>query len=300
MGFQNVGKVWTPVSLAEQLSLTNASDWCSKITFHHTAIPSLAQRPLGFKLEHLQNLQHYYQTELHWSAGPHLFVDEEHLWGMTPFDQCGVHAKAFNRVAIGIEVLGDYDTEDPLVGRGLACWKNAAAAGRALLTWLGKPISEDSVTFHREDPDAHKTCPGKKVSKAWILQLMGAEPARIPDRLQVAHDGPWVPPPPPNGTDIVKSQDPRIDCNHQPGVLPCPRNPAPPEGWVYWSGAVPPHAVQLAVDVEQHYPLGSFVQATVDGKLIAARKEWHDYQGATGKHGCFIGTSLMRPESSIV
>jgi hypothetical protein len=172
MGFENVGKVWTPASLGEELSQRQRPSWCDGVTFHHTAVPSLAQRPLGFKLQHLQNLQHYYQAEKGWSAGPHLFVDEDQLWGMTPFDQTGVHAKAFNNRTIGIEVLGNYDIEDAQSGRGLVCWKNAVAAAHVLLIWLGKSPTEQSITFHREDPEAHKTCPGNGVTKSWIFQLL--------------------------------------------------------------------------------------------------------------------------------
>ena len=41
--------------------------------------------------------------------------------------------------------------------------------------------------------------------------------------------------------------------------------------------------------------MGSFVQALIGGVQVAARVEWHDWQGATGKTGCFRGTSLFRP-----
>jgi hypothetical protein len=64
---------------------------------------------------------------------------------------------------------------------------------------------------------------------------------------------------------------------------------------VYWRGHVTPGAQKLAESVEHVQPLGSFVQVLDEGKPIAARKEWHDYQGRTGLHGCFIGTSLFQP-----
>jgi hypothetical protein len=108
----------------------------------------------------------------------------------------------------------------------------------------------------------------------------------------------WDPPARPTDAALVVARDPRVITGHQPGVLPCPNNPAPPVGWTYWKGQVPAPVGQLAVKVEftaAQFPMGSFVQALIDGQLVGARVEWHDYQGATGKRGCFRGTSLMRP-----
>lgn len=110
----------------------------------------------------------------------------------------------------------------------------------------------------------------------------------------------WQPPAPAQDAQLVVARDPRVVTTHQPGVLPCPRNPPPPVGWVYWKGPVPEALGKLAVKVEFHpadFPMGSFVQALIDGNAVAARVEWHDFQGATGKHGCFRGTSLFRPQA---
>jgi hypothetical protein len=108
----------------------------------------------------------------------------------------------------------------------------------------------------------------------------------------------WDAPAPPMATGELLARDPRVVTNHHPGVLPCPHNPPPPVGWAYWKGPVPSGLAALAVKVEDHadeFPMSSFVQALVDGQLVAARVEWHDFQGKTGRHGCFRGTSLFRP-----
>ncbi|HET7539040.1 MAG TPA: peptidoglycan-binding domain-containing protein [Polyangiaceae bacterium] len=109
----------------------------------------------------------------------------------------------------------------------------------------------------------------------------------------------WEPPAPPTSAGLQKTQDPRVITDHQVGQQPCPSNPPPPVGWAYWTGAVPELAGKFAVKVETtpgEFPMGSFVQALIDGRLVAARVEWHDFQGATGKHGVFRGTSLFRPK----
>jgi peptidoglycan hydrolase-like protein with peptidoglycan-binding domain len=112
----------------------------------------------------------------------------------------------------------------------------------------------------------------------------------------------WDPPSPPKDVDTVLTQDPRVITAHQPGQLPCPSNPPPPVGWAYWKGNVPHHVGDLANKVEYapaKFPMGSFVQALIGGQLVAARVEWHDFQGATGKRGCFRGTSLFRPLANV-
>jgi peptidoglycan hydrolase-like protein with peptidoglycan-binding domain len=112
----------------------------------------------------------------------------------------------------------------------------------------------------------------------------------------------WTPPPSPTDDQRVVAQDPRVITNHQPAQLPCPPNTPPPVGWVYWRGSVPAAVGKLAAEVEfapAQFPMGSFVQAVLGAQLVAARVEWHDYQGATGKHGCFRGTSLFRPSAPL-
>ena len=172
MSYNNVGQSWTTDALREELKSIKPPQSFNAVVLHHTAAPSLAQRPKGFTAQHIINIRSFYQSQLGWSSGPHLFVDEYRLWGMCPFNERGVHAVSFNRRAIGIEVLGNYDREDPLNGRGLACWNNAAAATRILLDWLGLKPNAKTVLFHRDDPKTSKSCPGKKVSKDWVLEMV--------------------------------------------------------------------------------------------------------------------------------
>lgn len=175
MGFENVGRIWSPESYAEYLGTLKRPEWCTSITLHHTAAPSLAQRPHGLAIRHIENIVSFYKDK-GWTTGPHLFVDDHQLFGMCDLRRKGIHAVSFNSSSIGIEVLGDYDKENPKTGRGLACWRNAGAATRALLGWLGLGATEKTVLFHRDDPKTTKTCPGTRVKKDWVLGLL-ADPA---------------------------------------------------------------------------------------------------------------------------
>lgn len=130
--------------------------------------------------------------------------------------------------------------------------------------------------------------------------------------LELAHDDPplpggqisfgdaWLPPTAPSDATLVIARDPRVITGHQAGQ-PCPKNPAPPVGYAYWQGGVSPAQQAFASRVEEtpgEFPMGTFVQTCIDGRVVAARVEWHTYQGRTGKTGCFRGTSLFRPRAS--
>lgn len=181
MSFANVGKSWKVDEFKSYLKTLTPPAWAKAVTLHHTASPSLKIRPNGLTDQHVINLRDFYKNEKGWSAGPHLFVDDYRIMGMTPLTEKGVHAVSFNSTSIGIEVLGDYGEEDPHSGRGLECWENAFAATAALLEWLGIEPSSKTVQFHRDDPATSKSCPGDKVRKDWVLLgitvALGKKPA---------------------------------------------------------------------------------------------------------------------------
>jgi hypothetical protein len=174
MSFSNVGMVWSPVTFAEYLSGKKPPAWVKSVTVHHTAAPSLAQRPSGFTAQHIKNIQSFYQLKYRWTKGPHFFTDEDQIWGMTPPTVQGIHAKSFNSSSIGIEVLGNYDVESPTSGRGEECWQVAASTVRILLDWVGVSPSTKTILFHRDDPKTTKTCPGKLVAKDPFIDMVKA------------------------------------------------------------------------------------------------------------------------------
>lgn len=103
--------------------------------FHHSAIPSATWAPYpsgavwdageagmslaqikAKRLRQLGNLKNYYQNDLGWSSGPHLFIDDLFIYLMTPMYNLGIHAMWLNsfhqhgklHYGIGIEVIGCY------------------------------------------------------------------------------------------------------------------------------------------------------------------------------------------------
>lgn len=177
MSFNNVGLVWVPETLETYLASIQPPTWIKAICLHHTASPSLQQRPKGLTIQHIKNIRDFY-IEKGWKSGPHFFADDDEILGMTPVTETGVHAVSFNRMALGIEVLGYYDSEPHNSGRGLACWQTTAMATKILLKWLNLEPNHKTVLFHREDPKTSKTCPGTLVSKTWVLDLINKSDTR--------------------------------------------------------------------------------------------------------------------------
>ncbi|HSS51724.1 MAG TPA: N-acetylmuramoyl-L-alanine amidase [Thermoanaerobaculia bacterium] len=140
----------------------------SFIVLHNTGAPSLAQRPNGLTKKHIQGLEVFYRDEQKWSAGPHLFVDDRQIWVFTPLTVSGVHSPSWNQVALGVEMLGDYEREAFDSGRGLKVRKNAVAALATLNAVLG--FESQTMRLHREDPLTTHACPGKNVRKLEVIQ----------------------------------------------------------------------------------------------------------------------------------
>src|SRR5882762_4312662 len=122
----------------------------SFIVLHNTGTPSLAQRPEGLTKQHILNLEGFYRDTQKWKAGPHLFIDDKQIWVFTPLTVSGTHSPSWNKVALGVEMLGNYETAAFDSGRGLKVRKNTVAALATLSAILG--LDSSSMRLHREDP----------------------------------------------------------------------------------------------------------------------------------------------------
>lgn len=138
------------------------------IVLHNTGRPSLSDRPNGLALEHIQNLERFYRDEQKWSAGPHLFVDDRQIWVFTPLTVSGVHSPSWNKLALGVEMLGDYENEAFDTGRGLNVRRNTISALASLSAVLG--LDAQTMKLHREDPLTTHACPGRNVRKLEVIQ----------------------------------------------------------------------------------------------------------------------------------
>jgi hypothetical protein len=159
------------------------------IVLHNTAEPNLGQWThfgLGktAAMQRARNLNHYYATYEGWHSGPHLFIAPDLIVVACDLETDGVHASCYNRLSIGVEMVGDYRPGgDPFnAGDGAKVRDNAVAA----LAILHHALKLDPATlhFHRDcTRDAH-VCPGMQVDKAAMIArvkafALGAAPAHV-------------------------------------------------------------------------------------------------------------------------
>ena len=152
----------------------------SFVVLHNTAVPSLAQRPNGLSKDNIRDLESYYRDTQHWSAGPHLFVDDRQIWVFTPLTESGVHSPSWNKLALGVEMLGDFQKEPFNSGRGRKVRDNAVAALATLHAVLG--LDPATLRLHKEDPLTTHHCPGDNVKKPAVI-------AAVQELLLVRHAG---------------------------------------------------------------------------------------------------------------
>ena len=166
------GIVGTAFSPADFDSYCHGLQWSawrpSFIVVHNTQIPSLAQRKNGLTKQHILDLEKFYRDTQKWKAGPHLFVDDKQIWVFTPLTVSGTHSPSWNKVALGVEMLGDFEKEPFDSGRGLEVRRNSVAAVATLCGILG--LDPQTIRLHREDPLTTHACPGKNVRKLEIIQ----------------------------------------------------------------------------------------------------------------------------------
>lgn len=143
---------------------------------HSTGAPSLVQ---WYHTAHWapdrrihESLVSYYRDQKKWHAGPHLFVDQDFIWGFTPMTSAGVHSPSWNDRAIGMEIVGNMDVEQfRLPQRQLVV--GALGLLHKKMGWdPAKYIRGVSgLHFHKEDPKTdHHNCPGKNVIKPQLLK----------------------------------------------------------------------------------------------------------------------------------
>ena len=160
--------------------------WVPKFpTLHNTAAPSLKQY-LAYgataKERWGSNLNHYYQGK-GWHSGVHLVCCPDYIWNLCDLEQDGISVSCWNHLTIGIEMIGDFATEDFTTGPGAKVRDNAVAALAALCNkfgWHPDPlvIGSKGLHFHHMCAADHHDCPGKHVDRADIVKRVLAEMAR--------------------------------------------------------------------------------------------------------------------------
>ena len=106
-----------------------------------------------------------------WTARPLTASNWAHALVSLPWSEVHAMARAFagwdeqalNRRAVGVEIIGNYDLEDP---RESPAMETAFEVFAAMHEQWGIPL--DNLFFHRMVAD--KTCPGSRVGHNWFVQ----------------------------------------------------------------------------------------------------------------------------------
>jgi hypothetical protein len=168
----------------------------SNFVVHNTASPTLKQwwQSGTSPKQRMENLQHYYNVEQGWSAGPHFFIDGKSWWCMTPTNVKGVHSPSWNGSMLGFEHVGDYETESATEGMGLKVQEMGHILSAICCEFFG--WDPEKLKFHYEDPNTDHACPGSNMQKGsyidCVQQCMGEGGDHDP--------GPPEPPRPTRGT----------------------------------------------------------------------------------------------------
>lgn len=170
------GRAYTRAEFAAHVASLRWVAWKpAGITLHNTAAPRLDQWAESGAAHQARiiNLQHYYETQLGWHAGPHLFISRNYINGFSNLLQPGVHSRCFNATHIGIEMVGDFATEEFDSGDGAMVRDNAVFAMATLYRALN--LDPKYLTFHKECTRDNHDCPGRKVNKADLINRILAE-----------------------------------------------------------------------------------------------------------------------------
>ena len=130
----------------------------NKLVIHHTWRPT---RESWDGERTILGLKRYYEGK-GWKVGPHLFIAEDGIWLFTPMRKDGIHAGKLNPRSIGIEVVGDYNSEK-WSGRTKT---NTLGAIKVLMERLN--LTENEIFFHRDT--SPKSCPGWAITKEWLFK----------------------------------------------------------------------------------------------------------------------------------
>ena len=159
-----VGKGFSKTDFIQSVDTVSFDTWRPQfVVLHTTGAPTLAQGHSVPGETRMRNLEAYYRDTMQWSAGPHLFVADDLIWVFTHLNTSGVHSPSWNSVTWGVEMVGDYETEeftDPLRD-------NALSALATLHSALG--LDPSLLKLHKEDPRTTHICPGKNVDKADVI-----------------------------------------------------------------------------------------------------------------------------------
>jgi hypothetical protein len=100
-----VGRAFNVVGFRAYATQLRFATWKPElIVLHSTVSPNLAQWHQRTGEKSMQGFADIF-GEKGWSAGPHLFIDDERIWVFSPLEKPGIHAGKWNKISIGISMV---------------------------------------------------------------------------------------------------------------------------------------------------------------------------------------------------
>lgn len=177
-----VGRKFTHVEFQAYLDGLSVTQWVKFVVVHNTDVPDIAlykqweTRQGKYKNwtpeQWLRNLGSYY-SGLGWKGGPHLFIPptKDTILVLNPITLPGTHSPSWNKVALGVETVGNFEREaftDPSKANLVAAL--AMLHKKFGLRPDGFELGKCGLHFHKEDRNTtHKTCPGKNIEKEKLV-----------------------------------------------------------------------------------------------------------------------------------
>jgi hypothetical protein len=140
---------------------------------HNTSAPSLSQWiKYGPTVEKQwpSNLNNFYKS-LGWHSSVHIVSCPDYIWNLCNLLQDGVSVSCWNSIMYGLEMVGEYESEEFNSGVGLQVKDNAMFAISTLFhKFKWKPVIDETLRFHRKCIADHHNCPGKNVTDQDVLE----------------------------------------------------------------------------------------------------------------------------------
>ena len=173
-----VGKSVTSDEFEKYIGALRFGVWRPRfVVVHNTSVPDMAtwlgwqaRKPPLTDEKWAKNLEAYYKGQ-GWRGCPHLFVTPGGILLMNPLTSPGTHSPSWNSFSWGVETVGEFES-DPFTG---PVRDNLVVALAILHTAAGLQLlpyerGVRGLHFHKEDPNTtHKSCPGKKITKADLI-----------------------------------------------------------------------------------------------------------------------------------
>lgn len=146
-----------------------------QIHIHHTWKPTHHNFTGDNHMAMQQAMKDYHTNSLGWAdIGQHLtlFPDGRWLTGRA-FDMTPASIKGWNTGALAVEMVGNFDRPDSNIYNDLGY---DVLEGRQkkeilkLMRYFIDKYGEESIVFHRDNPNAGKTCPGSSLNKESMIE----------------------------------------------------------------------------------------------------------------------------------